>query len=251
MENRLNEGFVLWFTGLPCSGKTTVADRLAEEIRNRNRKVERLDGDIVRKSLTSDLGFSKEDRDENIKRITFVTKLLSRNGVATLVTFISPYIAKRAQAREDTTNFIEVYVQCSVEECEKRDVKGMYKLAKEGKIKEFTGVSDPYEEPVNPEITINTDMETVEESSNKVLKYLEDNGYIKNNQELTKKLEVDFPGTVYDNIVNKSQAAGFSSIESYIMSMLEDHVREEYSDKYSPDEEQQIKKRLKDLGYIE
>jgi len=179
MNKRLDEGFVLWFTGLPCSGKTTVADKLAEELRNRDKNTERLDGDIVRKSLTSDLGFTKKDRDENIKRITFVTKLLSRNGVATLVTFISPYIEKRQAAREETTNFIEVFVDCPVEECEKRDVKGMYKLAREGKIQDFTGVSDPYEVPENPEIIIKTAEETVDESSDKILEYLVKQGYIK------------------------------------------------------------------------
>ena len=178
MTDRLDEGFVLWFTGLPCSGKTTVADKLAGELKRRGRRTERLDGDIVRKSLTSDLGFSKEDRDENIKRITFVTKLLSRNGVATLVTFISPYIKKRQAAREETTNFIEVFVDCPVEECEKRDVKGMYKLAREGKIQDFTGVSDPYEVPENPEITIRTAEETVDESMNKILEYLEEKSFI-------------------------------------------------------------------------
>ncbi|MBN2406710.1 MAG: adenylyl-sulfate kinase [Elusimicrobia bacterium] len=179
MSDRSSEGFVLWFTGLPCSGKTTVADAVAEKLRAKGRKVERLDGDIVRQSLTSDLGFSKEDRDENIKRVTFVTKLLSRNGVATLVTFISPYIKKRDAARRETTNFIEVFVDCPLEECEKRDVKGMYRLAREGKIENFTGISDPYEKPLNPEITISTGTESVEESSAVIMGYLEKEGYIR------------------------------------------------------------------------
>jgi adenylyl-sulfate kinase len=173
-----HEGFVLWFTGLPCSGKTTVADLVAKKLKERKMKVERLDGDIVRKSLTRDLGFSKEDRDKNIERVTFVAKMLSRNGVAVLPAFVSPYIGARENARKETTNFIEVYVKCSVEECEKRDIKGMYKKAREGIIKEFTGVDDPYEEPPNPEIIIESDKETVEESVENVLKYLGENGYL-------------------------------------------------------------------------
>ncbi|MFH1415729.1 MAG: adenylyl-sulfate kinase [Elusimicrobiota bacterium] len=183
MTNRLQEGFVLWFTGLPCSGKTTVADMVAEKLKIKGRKVERLDGDIVRQSLTSDLGFSRKDRDENIKRITFVSKLLSRNEVAALVTFISPYRAKRQKAREETTNFIEVFVDCSIEECEKRDVKGMYKLAREGKIQEFTGISDPYEEPENPEVTIYTGEETAVESADKIMLYLIKEGFIEEVQD--------------------------------------------------------------------
>jgi len=174
-----HEGFVLWFTGLPCSGKTTVADTVAEKLKGKGMKVERLDGDIVRKSLTRDLGFSKEDRDKNIERVTFVAKLLSRNGVAVLPAFVSPYIGARDNARKETTNFIEVYVKCSVEECEKRDIKGMYQKARQGIIKEFTGVNDPYEEPPNPEIIVETDKETVEESAGKVMQYLESNGFLK------------------------------------------------------------------------
>lgn len=158
------KGFCLWFTGLPCSGKTTVADALAEKLKAKGLMVERLDGDIVRKSLTRDLGFSKADRDMNIERITFVAKLLSRNKVATLVTFVSPYIEARQKAREECTNFVEAFVDCPVEECERRDVKGMYKKARQGIIKDFTGVDDPYENPPNPELVLKTKDETLEES---------------------------------------------------------------------------------------
>ena len=166
------EGFVLWFTGLPCSGKSTVADAVGEELKKISLNTERLDGDIVRQGLTKDLGFSKEDRDKNIERVTFVAKLLSRNGVATLVSFVSPYIAKRQHAREETTNFIEVYVKCPVEVCKERDVKGMYAKALKGEIKDFTGVDDPYEEPLNPEIILETDKETIKESAAKVMEAL-------------------------------------------------------------------------------
>lgn len=171
-------GFTLWFTGLPCSGKSAIADRLADILKERGLRVERLDGDIVRQSLTRDLGFSKADRDENIRRVTFVAKLLSRNGVAVLTSFVSPYRDIRAESRKEITNFVEAYAKCSLDTCIGRDVKGMYKKAIEGKIKEFTGISDPYEEPLAPEILVETDKETLEESTQKVLKRLEELGYL-------------------------------------------------------------------------
>ncbi|MBM3305260.1 MAG: adenylyl-sulfate kinase [Candidatus Aminicenantes bacterium] len=167
-----HDGFTLWFTGLPCSGKSTVGDGVAAILKEKGFRVELLDGDVVRKELTRDLGFSKKDRDENIARVTFVAKLLSRNGVATLVSFISPYRELRDRARQGTTNFVEVYTKCPVEVCIRRDVKGMYQKAIKGEIKEFTGVSDPYEEPLNPEIVLETDKETVDESVAKVIKRL-------------------------------------------------------------------------------
>lgn len=172
------KGFTLWFTGLPCSGKSAVADRVAEILRSKGMRVERLDGDIVRQDLTRDLGFSKADRDENIRRVTFVAKLLTRNGVAVLTSFISPYREVRARSRREIGNFIEVYAKCSLEECMRRDVKGMYKKALRGEIKEFTGISDPYEEPENPEILLETDKQTLDESVGIVLQRLEELGYI-------------------------------------------------------------------------
>lgn len=171
-------GFTAWFTGLPCSGKTTVADGVADTLRERGLRVERLDGDIVRKGLTSDLGFSKEDRDENIKRVTFVAKLLTRNGVAVLATFVSPYRERRRKTREEIENFVEVYTRCPVDVCIERDIKGMYKKALAGEITNFTGVDDPYEEPENPELIVDTDKETIEESVQKVLTKLEELGYV-------------------------------------------------------------------------
>jgi adenylyl-sulfate kinase len=172
------KGFTLWFTGLPCSGKSAVADRVAEVLRAKGLRVERLDGDVVRQGLSQDLGYSKEDRDENIRRVTFVAKLLTRNGVAVLTSFISPYRELRAHARKEIGNFIEVYARCPVEVCMKRDVKGMYQKALRGEIKEFTGVSDPYEEPLAPEIILETDKETLEECAAKVIKRLNDLGYL-------------------------------------------------------------------------
>jgi adenylyl-sulfate kinase len=151
---------------------------IEQELCNRELKVERLDGDIVRQSLTSDLGFSKEDRDKNIERVTFVAKLLTRNGVAVLCSFISPYRERRAKSRQEIGEFIEVYVECPVEECARRDVKGLYAKAFAGEIERFTGVSDPYEEPESPEIVCHTAQETPEESAAKVVAYLEEQGYI-------------------------------------------------------------------------
>lgn len=171
-------GFTAWFTGLPCCGKTTIADKVAEILKKRGCKVERLDGDIVRENLTSDLGFSKKDRDENIKRVTFVAKLLTRNNVAVLATFVSPYKKIREKTRKEIGNFVEIYVKCPIEVCKKRDVKGMYKKALAGEIKDFTGVNDPYEEPENPELVIDADKETIDESVEKVLKKLQELKYI-------------------------------------------------------------------------
>jgi adenylyl-sulfate kinase len=172
------KGFVLWFTGLSGSGKTTLAKEIEGELRRRGLKVERLDGDIVRQSLTRDLGFSKKDRDKNIERVTFVAKLLSRNDVAVLASFISPYRAVRHNVRQETTNFIEVFVEVPLEEAIQRDVKGMYKKAINGEIKNFTGISDPYEEPLEPEIHVPTHLETVHESVQRVLTFLEQHGYV-------------------------------------------------------------------------
>lgn len=172
------KGVTVWFTGLPCCGKTTIADKVAETLKKEGYRVERLDGDIVRQGLTSDLGFSKEDRDENIKRVSFVAKLLTRNGVIVLATFVSPYRARRNKSREEIGNFVEVYTRCPVEVCAQRDVKGMYKKALRGEIKNFTGVDDPYEEPEHPELIIDTDRETPEESVKKVLMTLKGLGYI-------------------------------------------------------------------------
>jgi adenylylsulfate kinase len=173
-----HQGFTVWFTGIPCCGKTTIADQVAIVLKKKDYTVERLDGDIVRLGLTSNLGFSKKDRDENIRRVTFVAKKLTRNNVIVLATFVSPYREQRRNARKEIERFVEVYVRCPVEICMKRDVKGMYQKALEGKIKHFTGVDDPYEEPEHPELIVNTDTESIEESVKKVLHTIEELGYI-------------------------------------------------------------------------
>jgi adenylylsulfate kinase len=171
-------GFVVWFTGLPSSGKSTVADAVAEELRKTREKVERLDGDTTRKIFWPELGFSKEDRDKNIERVISLSQLLVRNNVAVLTAFISPYWDIREKARREIGGFIEVYVKCPLGVCRQRDTRGMYRQAMEGTITNFTGISAPYEEPRNPDLVIETDIETVEESARKVLNKIRELGYI-------------------------------------------------------------------------
>ena len=171
-------GVTIWFTGLPCSGKSTVGQLIELQLRSWGYRVEVLDGDVVRKNLTKGLGFSREDRDENIRRIGFVCHLLSRNGVIAIGAAISPYRAIRDEIRRLIGSFVEVHVNCPLRVCMERDVKGMYKKALAGEIAGFTGVSDPYEEPVSPELTLHTDRETPVESAQKVLDFLKEAGYL-------------------------------------------------------------------------
>ena len=173
------QGYTLWFTGLSGAGKTTISHIVAEELEARGSKLEILDGDVVRENLSKGLGFSKEDRDINIRRIAFVADLLSRNGVPVITAAISPYREIRDEAREMMGDrFIEVYIEASVDACAERDVKGLYKKAFAGEIKEFTGVSDPYEEPLNAEITLKTEEEEPEESAARLIAYLEERGLL-------------------------------------------------------------------------
>ncbi|UCG53670.1 MAG: adenylyl-sulfate kinase [Candidatus Latescibacterota bacterium] len=199
------KGFTLWFTGLPCSGKSTLAKHVEEILLERGVPVEVLDGDEVRENLSKGLGYSKEDRDINIRRIGWVCKLLSRNGVVAIAAAIAPYQEIRDEVRRWHDRYVEVYLKASIESLKERDVKGMYKQALAGKIKNFTGISDPYEEPENPEVLLETDQETVEESVNKIIRTLE---------------------------------------------LLEYIPTAETETEYSADEEEKIKTRLKDLGYI-
>ncbi len=199
------KGFTLWFTGLPCSGKSTLARRIEEVLLERGVHCEVLDGDEVRENLSKGLTFSKEDRDINIRRIGYVCKLLSRNGAIAIAAAISPYRATRDEIRAQHERFVEVYVKAPIDVLTERDVKGMYKKALAGEIKNFTGVSDPYEEPRKPEIIVETNKESVEESMNKILRTLELMNFV--------------PGVDAES-------------------------------EYSPEEEEAIKSRLKDLGYI-
>jgi len=175
------KGFVLWFTGLSGAGKTTIADIVEARLRDRGSKIEVLDGDIVRTNLSKGLGFSREDRDTNIARIAFVADLLARNDVPVITAAISPYAATRDAAREliGDDKFIEIHVATSLEDCEARDTKGLYAKARSGEIKEFTGISDPYEAPTNPEITIETTGDiTAEQSADQIFEYLQANGFL-------------------------------------------------------------------------
>lgn len=178
-ENKNSQiGFTLWFTGLSGAGKSTIANILEVKFKELGLKVEILDGDVVRTHLSKGLGFSKEDRDTNIRRIGYVASLLSRNGVIAITAAISPYCEIRDEVRTMHDNFVEVYAKCPLEAVEKRDVKGLYKKARNGEIPQFTGVSDPYEEPSNPEIMVETNKEKPEESANKILNWLKSNSYI-------------------------------------------------------------------------
>lgn len=172
------KGVTLWFTGFSGAGKTTIALGVYNELQARNCLVEVLDGDVIRKHLSSGLGFGKEDRDTNVRRIGFVANLLSKNGVVAITSAISPYRAIRDEIRMMSINFIEVYVNAPLEVCEERDVKGLYANARSGKIRGFTGIDDPYEEPINPEIVCYTAKESIEESIAKVIAELERLNYV-------------------------------------------------------------------------
>src|SRR6266702_3986840 len=174
----LNKGFTIWFTGLSGAGKSTLSEAIERRLRERERSVEVLDGDIVRTHLSKGLDFSREGRDTNIKRIAFVCNLLTRNGVACISAAISPYREARGWARKEIGNFVEVYVKCPIEVCRQRDVKGLYKLVDEGKITGFTGVDDPYEEPEHPELVVETSEETIKESVGRIFAKLEELGYL-------------------------------------------------------------------------
>jgi adenylyl-sulfate kinase len=169
----------VWFTGLSGAGKTTIADAIEPLLRERGiTKLEKLDGDVVRTHLSKGLGFSKEDRDTNIRRIGWVAEVLTRNGVCVLASAISPYRDIRDEVRKNIGNFVEVYVSCSLEELTRRDVKGLYEKAIKGEIKNFTGVSDPYEAPDNPDVQVDSEKEDLAESVAKVMKKLEELGYV-------------------------------------------------------------------------
>jgi len=199
------KGFTLWFTGLSSSGKSTIARVVEDVLRDRGMKVEVLDGDVIRTNLSKGLGFSKEDRDLNIKRVGFVCHLLSRNGVVAIASVISPYREVRDYNRDIIGRFVEVYTKCPLDVLEERDVKGLYKKARAGEIKGFTGVDDPYEEPLQAEVVVETDKETEEQCVQKIIRTLELMGYI--------------PGA-------------------------------DAADECSPEEEEKIKQRLRELGYI-
>jgi adenylylsulfate kinase len=171
-------GCVVWLTGPPSAGKSTLARRLGAELAAQGRRVELLDGDELRARLCKDLGFSREDRDENVRRTAYLAKLLERHGVIVLAALVSPYRAAREAARAEIPNFVEVYVRCAIDECIRRDVKGLYAKALKGEIPAFTGVSDPYEPPLHPEVVVETERETIDESAAKIIEALAARGYV-------------------------------------------------------------------------
>ena len=173
----MERGYTLWFTGLSGAGKTTLAHLVASELRARGRRVEILDGDVVRTHLSKGLGFTREDRDTNILRIGFVSGLLARNGVISIVAAISPYRETRERVRAQLGDFVEVYVECPIDECVRRDVKGLYRQALDGALRGFTGISDPYEPPTTPAITITTATQSPAESAREILEWLEQHSY--------------------------------------------------------------------------
>ena len=176
----MEKGFVVWFTGLPSSGKTSVARKLEEMLIQEALMVEVLDGDELRTKLDPEVGFSRRDREVHIRRVAYVSKLLARNGVAVLVCLVSPYRHVRANARKEIGDFIEVWTKCSLETCIKRDPKGLYKKALAGEIADMTGIQDPYEEPLNPEVIVETEGKTAKENAKKVLEKLKELGYVTN-----------------------------------------------------------------------
>ena len=174
----MTNGFAIWLTGLPASGKTTIAGALADRLQAQGAVVETLDGDEIRRGLSADLGFSAEDRQNHNRRVIFVSKLLIRNGIVVLIPLISPYCETREFARGELRRFVEVYVKCSLDECIRRDPKGLYAKALRGEIKNFTGLDDPYEEPVNPEVIVETDVLSLDECVDQILKAVSAKGYI-------------------------------------------------------------------------
>jgi adenylyl-sulfate kinase len=200
----MGKGFTLWFTGLSGAGKSTLAIETQAALLERGVKVELLDGDIVRTNLSKGLGFSKEDRDTNIRRIGFVCNLLTRNGVVAIASAISPYDKIRKENRNLIGRFVEVYCRCPIEVLEKRDVKGLYKKARAGEIKGFTGIDDPYEPPDDAEVICETDKETVEQSLTKILRTLEMIGYIP-----TSAGETEFSAEEEEKIKSRLKALGY------------------------------------------
>ncbi len=173
-----SKGFTLWFTGLSGSGKSTLSERVALKLEEGGLPLETLDGDIVRTHLSKGLGFSKEDRDENVKRVGFICQLLNKHGINAIASVISPYRESRDHNRAKIQRFVEVFTDCPLEVCAQRDLKGLYEKAMKGEIKHFTGVDDPYEPPQNAEVVCHTDKESVEESVEKVIKKLQELGYL-------------------------------------------------------------------------
>jgi adenylyl-sulfate kinase len=240
------KGVTVWFTGLPCSGKTTLALKLSAELKKRGIHSEDLDGDVTRKYLSKGLGFSKEDRDENIRRVGFVCSLLTRHGAVVTAAFVSPYRNIRDEIRGMIGDFVEVYVKCSLEKCIERDVKGMYKKAIAGEIKNFTGVSDPFEEPLQPELVIESDRESEEESLRKILGKLEELGYLGQAGK-----DIVIPDYLRQDLVKMLPGQNFPDLPTFVIHILSQYVaRNSGQADLSQSEEDEVREKLKKLGYI-
>jgi len=240
------KGVTVWFTGLPCSGKTTLALKLSAELKKRGILAEDLDGDITRKYLSKGLGFSKEDRDENIRRVGFVCSLLTRHGAVTTAAFVSPYRSIRAEIREMIGNFVEVYVKCSLDKCIERDVKGMYKKAIAGEIKNFTGISDPFEEPERPELVIESDKESEDESLAKLLNKLEELGYLK-----PAGKDIVIPDYLRQDLAKILASQNFPDLPTFVIHILSNYATQNSTTgDISQSEEDAVREKLKKLGYI-
>jgi adenylyl-sulfate kinase len=246
----MGDGFTVWFTGLPSSGKTTLARLLEPVIRERGSHVEVLDGDEVRLHLSKGLGFSKEDRDENIRRIGYVAGLVTRSGGVAITCAISPYRAVRDEVRQRVGRFVEVFVKCSLETCIERDVKGLYKKALQGEIQNFTGVSDPYEEPVAPEVVVETDRESPEESLRRIVARLESLGYLPE-EGFSGLTNVAIPAYVYREIERRVTMTRFPDVSHYITHLLTQALSDHGHEPIPSEEKQEILERLRDLGYVE
>jgi len=240
------KGVTVWFTGLPCSGKTTLALKLSAELKKRGILCEDLDGDVTRKYLSKGLGFSKDDRDENIRRVGFVCSLLTKHGAVTTAAFVSPYRSIRAEIRQMIGNFVEVYVKCSLDKCIERDVKGMYKKAIAGEIKNFTGISDPFEEPEKPELVIESDKESEDESLKKLLAKLEELGYL---QPAGKDIVI--PAYLRQDLVKILGSQNFPDLPTFVIHILSNYAAQNGGPAdLSPSEEDAVRDKLKKLGYI-
>lgn len=246
----MDRGFTLWFTGLSGAGKSTLAAQVERALRARGRRVEVLDGDVVRTHLSKGLGFSREDRDTNILRIGFVCDLLARNGVVAIAAAISPYRTTRDRVRAQIADFVEVFVDCPLEECARRDVKGLYQRASNGEIAAFTGVSDPYEPPLAPEITVRTALQTPEASVERILAWLEMHGYI---APATAPAIAPAAATalasaapITDTTIPVAAAAQASNGVNDANGRAPDHPATAYSD----EEEAEVSARLEALGYL-
>jgi adenylylsulfate kinase len=246
----MQKGFTVWFTGLPSSGKSTLARMLEPVIQQRGFHVEVFDGDEVRLRLSKGLGFSKQDRDENIRRIGYVARLVTHSGSVAITCAISPYREIRDEERAEIGRFVEVFVHCPVEHCIERDVKGLYKKALSGEIQNFTGVSDPYEDPLSAEVVVDTHLETPEESVAKIVRKLEEMGYMQP-EGFSGVTDVPIPTYLYEEVGRRIAGTNSGDVSHYVTNLLMQKLNEPEGIPVTDAEREEILGRLKDLGYVD